>query len=446
MTLSTTRPLAALLRLLAACAISLPAVATLNANDLEARLSALAAQNESLLSLAQEQQAQIAELQARLDRQENEVERQEEALDDLRSAPPPPAAPAPRRGSDRLLISGEAGLAFFSGQANGEFPNDEFRVDDARLFLEAQISRSAYLVTTLELFRRESSNSDVEVGPLFLDLENVFKLSDHPRLFNLRLGRFDTPFGHEYQNRYVMENPLVSHTVADLWGIDQGVGLYGESNAFSYAVAAQNGGTSLLRDFDSDKSLAGRFSYRFGENLQLSASLMRTGDIDAANDQQSELWIGNVVFVALGSPQTSKFWADLAQLDFSYDWSGGSLAGAYGQAWYDNDDPLGDNRRDFTFYHLEARQNLGNRFYAAARYSAMDVPGGYPFSGNGARSIYLFGGTLTEQLERLSLGFGYWAMDDLVFKLEYSFESGDQTDGQSRSGTDQLAAEVGVRF
>lgn len=432
-------------RLLAFVSVALALLPNTFADDLEQRLATLAEQNQTLLELAQQQQAQIAELHSRLDAQASEVAEQEAAITELQETSFPASQVAPARGNDRVIISGEAGLAFFAGEANNEFSNEEFRVDDARLTVEAQIHRNAYLVSTLELFRRESGNESVEVGSLFLDVENIFG-PDYGRLFNLRLGRFDIPFGEEYLDRYVMENPLISHSVSDLWGIDQGIELFGDQGGFSYALAIQNGGTPLLRDFDSDKSIAGRASYQFSENFRFSASLMRTGDLDVAGDAQSELWIGNVVFLSLGSAQTTKFWADLAELDFTYQWDGGALTGYYGQAWYDNNDPLGDSSRDFEFYSIEARQELGDRFYAAARYSAMEVDGGYPFSGNGDRNIYLYGGILTEKLERLSVGFGYWPFQDVVFKLEYTFENGEQTNGEDRSDTDQIAAEVGVRF
>lgn len=429
----------------ATAVLTLASLTAVHAEDFEAQLARLAEQNAALLQLAQEQQSQIAELKARLDLQATQVERQEVAIQDLQDAPAPIPSAGPRRTEDRLIISGEAGFAFFAGEANNEFPNEEFRVDDARLFIEAQVSRNAYLVSTLELFRRESGIESIEVGSLFLDLENVFG-PDYGHLFNLRIGRFDIPFGQEYLNRYVMENPLISHSVADLWGIDQGIELYGDQGPFAYAVAIQNGGTPLLREFDSDKSLTGRVTYDLSDSFQLSGSLMRTGDIDVAGDTQSELWIGNVVFLSLGSAQTTKFWADLAQLDFNYKWKGGQLAGSIGKAWYDNNDPLGDSSRDFDFFSVEARQEISDNFYAAARFSSMQVDGGYPFAGNGSRSIYLFGGTLTEKLDRLSVGFGYVPMEDLLFKLEYTIEEGEETGGQDRQDTDQIAAEVGVRF
>ncbi|MDQ8186697.1 hypothetical protein [Pelagicoccus sp. SDUM812002] len=145
------------------------------ADDLEERLVALAEQNETLLKLAQQQQAQIAELKARLDAQASEVADQEEAIADLQESSFAGSPAAPSRGMDRVIISGEAGFAFFTGEANNEFPNEEFRVDDARLTVEAQIHRNAYLVTTLELFRRESGDEAIEVDERlpskFMDIE-----------------------------------------------------------------------------------------------------------------------------------------------------------------------------------------------------------------------------------------------------------------------------------
>lgn len=432
--------------LVAAVSLSL-AVPAFAEDSLEDRLLELARQNETLLQLAQEQQAQIAELQRRLESRETEDQRQTQAIQELQDTAFDASPASNSRPDSRIIVSGEAGLAFFAGEKNTKFPNEEFRVDDARLFLEAELAQGIYLVSGLELFRRESGNDAVEVGNLFVDFENVLGLEgelDH--LYNLRLGRFDIPFGHEYLNRYVMENPLISHSVSDLWGIDQGLGLYGDFDRFSYALAVQNGNGSLLRDFDPDKSITARFGYQATDDLSLSVSWMRTGDLNAERNQKSEIWIGDVVFRSIGSPQTTRFHAELAQVDFSYSWRGGQLLGSYGQADYGDNDPLGDNRRDFEFFHLEARQNLTDRLYAAARYSEMTIDGGYPITGNGARSIYLSGGLLTEQLERLSLGFGYWVKDDVVMKMEYSFEDGEMVDGTSREDTDQLAAELGVRF
>jgi len=426
---------------------------------LESRLEALAAQNEELRRLAEGQQAEIDALKQRLDAINQAEREREERLrslqaevespaPSLRPPPPPPPARGPLSKSP-LLVSGEVGLAFFAGQNNAQFANEEFRIDDARLLFEAELARNAYFVSELELFRRETTDKGVNVGQLYVDFENVLGLSDHFRLANLRVGRFDTPFGEEYQHRYVMANPLVSRSVTDFWGIDEGLALYGASGPFSYALAVQNGGSSPLRDFDGDKSIALRMGYEPTRRLRLSGSVMRTGALDADRDRGSEMWIGNVVFVPIGSEATSEFSAKLAQLDAIWSWNRGRIAAAAGKAWYEDDDPLDPadaNHRDFDFFQIEGRFDFAENYFAAARYSGLRVNGGYPLAGNGDLGTFFFGDNLTEELTRLSLGFGRWIGEDVVFKAEYSFEDGRLASGAERTGTGQLSAEIGARF
>lgn len=432
------------------CGVLASSVAAAEEGDLESQLAALAAQNETLMALARQQQAQIEELTQRLNRMQEADQRQALEIGQLRDetsqlAGQPRAAPSVA-GMEGWRLYGEAGLAFFAGEADTEFPNEEFRIDDMRLFLEAELAQGIYLTTVLELFRRESGNRAVEPGEVFVDFENPFGLEELDRALNIRAGRFMVPFGEEYLYRYVMENPLVSHSVADLWGLDEGFGAYGQVDRFSYAVALQNGSYPILRDLDPDKSIAARIGYDFDSGVRLSGSWMRTGDMDATAGELSEIWIGNVVFSSIGSAQTTRYGAELAQLDGSYAWGSGSVRIAVGRAWYEDDDPLGDNSRELDFFSAELVRHFGDSLYAAARYSGLEVPGGYSFSGHGPRNRYFLTDALTERLWRLSLGLGYWLGDRVVFKTEYSFENGELSDGRERENSDQLSAQIGVRF
>jgi len=76
----------------------------------------------------------------------------------------------------------------------------------------------------------------------------------------------------------------VTHSLEDLWGVDEGLELYGSFGKVSYAVAVQNGGVPGARDYNSDKSVAGRISYDPNRWLHLSVSAMRTGDLDVNGD------------------------------------------------------------------------------------------------------------------------------------------------------------------
>lgn len=432
------------------CILTLASSSVLTADeDVSAQLEALVEQNQRLLALAQEQQQQIDELRNRLNGLDEADQRQKleihEIRDDVASVADTAAAPV-AQGSSRFRLSGEVGLAFFSGEKNGQFANEEFRVGESRLFLESEIARGTYLFTAIELFRRESGNSDVEVGEVFVDIENLFGSDDFDSLATARVGRFQIPFGQEYLNRYVFENPLVSHSVADIMGIDEGAQVFGEIDGFSYALAVMNGGASSLRDFDSGKALVARLGYQNAERLKFHASFMNTGDINVAGDGATELWIGDTRFRSIGSAGTSEFDVELFQLDGSLDWRGGVVKSAIGTARYEDDDPLGSNLRNLDFFQIEALQNIAPDLYGVIRYSKLDADGGYPIAGNGDPAIFIGSGILTEELNRLSLGLGYSPAENVITKLEYSFEEGTHSDGSEREDTDQISAELGVRF
>jgi len=51
--------------------------------------------------------------------------------------------------SDRLHISGEAGAAFFDTGSEGLYPNNEFLVDEAKIFVEASITDDIYVFSEI---------------------------------------------------------------------------------------------------------------------------------------------------------------------------------------------------------------------------------------------------------------------------------------------------------
>ena len=439
--------------LLLGLALSAPASGASTA-ALEAEVSALAAQNARLMQMLEAQQAQLARLQERLasmDASQQAQGAQLAALEDEVDSTLPALPSRPRGGlADRVQLSGEFGFAFYLGQENSLFPENDFRVDEARLFVEAEIGRGVYLFTEIELAAREPSlftGESVRMGEVYAEFEALGRLLGRDGGPTLRAGRIDIPFGIEYLERDVMANPFISHTLADPWGIDEGIAIFGEVGPVRYIGAVQNGGISRLRDFNADKSLALRLSYTPVQGLDLHLSAMRTGDLSATADIGSEIWIANGIFILLGGAGTTTFHADLAQLDVRYGWKGGHFGGALGAARYDDNDPNQDNARDLLFYSVEGVQTLAGPLYGALRYSAIDAgTKGYPLPGHANRENYFFNGYMTSKLEHFTIGLGYRASDNLVLKTEYTWEWGDGVDGLERSGTDIFATEIGVRF
>ncbi len=394
----------------------------------------LVEQNRLLQEQVRAQQKQIDELRVRLDR-----------IDE----PAPAPTGAASASSDRQVrISGEAGLGFFRSNQEGTQPNSEFRVDDAKVFVEAAIWKNVYLFGGLELTTREANDEYFHLGELYMDVEGLWR-GDRNHVLSLRAGRMNLPFGEEYQYRNVVDNPLVTHSATDIWGIDEGVQLYGTYGPVRYNLAVLNGGHKTMRDFDPDKSVVVRLGFDATPRLALSASAMRTGDLSVAGDGYSEVWIANAFFRQLGPAATTRtFWADLAEVDATYRWSGGHLHGMLGRVNFDDDNATADNSRHLTYYGLEGVQEFGEGFFVAARYSAIDAPRGYPLTGLSGAGEYFYNpyAPLTKDLRRLSLGLGYRFSPPLVWKFEYSHETSHLLDGSSRGDVNMLSSLLGLRF
>jgi len=230
--------------------------------------------------------------------------------------------------------------------------------------------------------------------------------------------------------------------------VDEGIELYGAAGKFSYVLAVQNGSACGTRDFNADKSVAGRLAYDPTRWLHLSFSGMRTGDLAAPDDQDyiSELWFGNGWFRSIGGSETTTFRANIFEGDVALRWRRGHLKAFGGYVSYDDDDPTKNNARDIFYYSVEGLQSLTKKLYAASRFSQIRANGGYPVAGLGRLGKYFFSPILTDDLWRLSLGLGYRLSDSLLIKTEYAFERGHETSGKDRGNENLFAIEAAMKF
>lgn len=411
-----------------------------------ARLEAVLQQNRQLQEQLQRQQKTIDEINLRMAEVLRASERHERELRGLDAAST--AAPAARSARDNVVrVAAEAGIGLFDTGAKGQFPNAELRVDDPVVSIEAAVQRNVYVFTELRLLTRETTAEAFQLGELYVDFEDVSAAWGRPGELSLRAGRLNVPFGEEYLQRTPVTNPLISHSLSDIWGVDEGVEAYGKVGPIGYVVAVQNGGVSRLRDFTQDKAIVGRLSWDPSRWLHVSGSAMRTGTLGAKTDYVSEVWFGGAVFRSIGAPQrTTLFSANLFQGDATLRWRGGHAAGSLGRAVYHDDEQGRGNRRSFDYGHVETVQSLAGPLFAALRYSFIRVPKGYPVAGWGHLDAYFFSPVQTTRLERTSVGFGYRFGAPLVLKFEYAWESGRTTAGESRTGENFFGTELGVRF
>lgn len=399
-------------------------------------------QNRVLRERVDRQQQVIDALTAKV----SAIEQTQKAREEDAGDPPRQTMTQTISALGKISISGQIAAGFFDTGSKGMFPNDEFRVDEARVFLDAQAWEDVYGFVELNVLTREAADDATHLGEAYIDLERVLKWRGLDSLFNVRLGRFYTPYGEEYQVRYAIDNPLISHSLADFWGYDNGIELHGSQGPVQYAAAVQNGGVSSLRDFTSDKLVAGRLTYEPAPWLRLSGSGMRTGDLSAKSDPLSSTWFGNAFLRSLGNPATTtRYGAEMVEGDVQFLLRRGHLKLAGGAVRYDDNDRSRDNRRDIYYYSAEGMLRFAKSFYGAARFSQIFADNGFPIVGNGTWGEYFYS-KLTDNLWRLSLGLGYTPNPNLVFKVEYTLERGTTVSGERRDHEDLFAAQAALRF
>lgn len=443
-------PLLAFLCILSAFA-SPAAAQTEDLERLREELAAIREQNAALQELVAQQALLMQQLEEKISEVERHNHAQDEGIAQIETQVLESQQPVLRlrpAQMENIVFSGEGAVAYFDHGHEGRFTNHEFRVDTANLYLDAKLQEDIYGFFEMFLFTREGSNEDMHIGEVYVDLEDVSRLWGGPRgLMTLRIGRFDLPFGEEYLYRDPLANPLISHSLADFWGIDEGIEIYGGLDKFTYVLAVQNGGHPTLRDHTSDKSIILRLGYSLTDNVHASVSAMRTGDISTQGDELSEMWFGNGFFRTIGDPaSTSLFNVDIAQADLSIGWGRTQFRISAGALEYSDNDSTAINRRDVYFYSVEGVYSLTRAWYAAGRFSAIEAGSdGFPIVANGSFNQRLRG-ELTEDMWQLSLGIGYRWSDNLILKLEHSFLGGRLVGGQARNDENATAAQFAFGF
>lgn len=405
----------------------------------------------------------LKQLEDRNRKLEEQLQQQRSLIDDLskqlrevaKTAPAANADPGPEKergvSFGNVRIGGEGGVGVFHTSRNGRYANTDMRVDEAKLFVEAPLwNNMVFAYVELDLMTRERQTSApadeaFHLGEAYVDFEGISRLWDRDTMLSLRAGRIDIPFGEEYLHRDAIDNPLISHSLMDFWGVDEGLPLYGSAGKFDYIAAVQSGGHPQLTDADHDKSIAARIGFNPTKRLRLSASAMRTGKLDTARDGLSEMWVGNAFFRNI-NPSASKFEANLYQVDARYAWSSGHVAGAAGFIDYSDNAPA-NNDRDIWHYYIEGQQTIFDKLYGAARFSQAFAEDGFPIVGH--RSMGSFFATppiLTERMWRLSVGPGYQFSENLAVKFEYTLERRQITTLPKAYDTHMFAAEIAFSF
>jgi len=407
-------------------------------------------QNKSLQQQLNAQQKTIDDLRARISAIDDSSAQQGQELQSMRTQlgdTAPAESKPPPSGDEFIRLSAVMGFAYFDSGPAGAYSNGEFRLDDAKVFLDASAWRNVFVHTEMDLETREAPDQNFHFGELYAEIESLSGAWGDDRALNLRVGRMYIPFGEEYEVRGIMENPLIAHSVTDIWGMDEGIEAYGELGNASYVLAVQDGALPELHNYHRDKSVAARVGYDPSSWLHLSASGMRTGHLNAASDGDSALWFGNTFFKPLGPLATTNgFWADLGELDAAVHWTGGEVKAAGGLVDFSDNNRAADDTRHLRYYYLEATQRLADSLSGAVRLSEVRAPGGFPIVGQGLSAEYASVSELTSSLSRLSMGLAYQVGPPVVLKVDFSPEWGETTSGDQRDQENLFSTELGVKF
>lgn len=138
----------------------------------------------SFADVIAELRKQNQQLQEQLQRQNAAIEslkRKVSSLEDKSGANSDAAGQSPGAGfgnsmSSKVRLSGEGAVGFFETGNKGNFPNSEFRVDEARLFLDAAVWGDVYGFVELNLATHERADLTAQLGEAYLDFENVSKV------------------------------------------------------------------------------------------------------------------------------------------------------------------------------------------------------------------------------------------------------------------------------
>lgn len=206
-------------------------------------------------------------------------------------------AEEPRAWTDRVKVSGSADLGFFGGGRQSVESDDGFYVWDARLFVDADLGEDVELAGrpmirnlgfTFEWNIARLGKRTTDVGLAYLDLEG---LGRSPWL-NLRVGRFQVPFGEAYKlySKGYASRHFVTQPVGGPWWWDEGVLLHGSApnNRFGY-VASLTNGDSDFNDVGGDYQVTAKVWAQPFPFLYVSASGLFTSELEQVD---GALWLG----------------------------------------------------------------------------------------------------------------------------------------------------------
>ncbi len=355
-----------------------------------------------------------------------------------------------RQWFERFDVWGYVSGAYFHTEAGGEYPGGALLVDQASLFVQAEVTAQA--VAFFELRTDLAPSDEIETGEVYIDLRRLLPLGDGGHL-GFKFGRFDIPFGEYYHLQDAPENPLVSYPVVMPYGVDEGILAYGNYRGLGFALALSDGSYDRQSFAGVAPAVTARLSGEPTERLYVSASVLH-GD-DAPNSALCMSGgtlapVGAGTFSTLGASPSTSIGYLVGGVDLRWEpWTGAMLRASYAHAEVDDDVDAFD--RGLDWFILEPSVAFADRWRVTARWSeagTFSSAEGYRFQGNQfARGRASFGYDL-RNMRRLALGLRWQPEANLIAKLEVGLDQLTAIDASPIADDDRayVAAQIVLRF
>lgn len=343
----------------------------------------------------------------------------------------------------KLKLKGRAALGFFDSGKAGSYPAGSFEMPDAKL----QFGFQPDDINTLVL--RFNLNNATSQSPLldyfFLQSKDfITALKDSPFSLSTRLGRFKLGFGEETWTDNLVEGIVPSNSAARATVVDEGLEFAGKVKLdkiglkpLGWVVSVSDGNSGVGSDSTASKAFMGKLYHNPIEPLYVSGSYYNSGELDSSSSEMSIAGVTSAI-------QSGMAWKrSVWEVDARYDFGKGKkplepivfsdskaiVRLSYGQF---KDD--GNRTRYGNFGFVDGIYNLTKKFYAAGRYSFIDLSGDVTATLNSVTA---------NRYDRFSLGAGYRWSENTILKLGYDWN---KSQGADDADDNLLSALVATQF
>lgn len=336
-----------------------------------------------------------------------------------------------REWTRNIRLDGFGGGGYVRTGSDGARPSGGFLNYEATINVDAEVWKDVHYFQEIQVVRLGLEDQQfVRAGEIQVDFKDLLHTFFHVKGagIGLKLGRVDIPFGNDYLSQDVIDNPLITFSVAYPYGHDEGLVLYGKVKGVNWLFSVLDGQLTQAFDDQPDKFVSLKVNGTLADRFDWSASVFRNGKTSRSAWQYGGTFLEPVgargLTSSAGVSPSSVVDAASYELNARYRLgTAGSIDAQVGQTWIN--DEVSEFDRHITYVKVEPRWNVSRKWYVAGRFSTIgtfDATKGYSFEGKpfaGGSSSYGFD---TKAVYRWALGLGYWPNPRTVLKLETSFD------------------------